>query len=79
MQADIEFAPVITTVMPFNQAWLYCLTLSYNGHKDWRLPTRNEYEQHIEYSEYRYSFDQSDVRNDIDETYRLRTCPVRTK
>ena len=68
MQADIEFAPAVTEVMSFNQAWLYCLILSHNGHKDWRLPTRDEYENHIETTAHRYSFDQSDVRNDIDES-----------
>ena len=34
----IEFAPAVTEVMSFNQAWLYCLTLSHDGHKDWRMP-----------------------------------------
>lgn len=29
--------------MDYDTAWLYCLTLDYNGHKDWRLPTGTEY------------------------------------
>jgi hypothetical protein len=40
----IEYAPKIEKDMSHDQAWLHCLTLDYNGHKDWRLPTYREYE-----------------------------------
>lgn len=26
----------------YDEAWLYCMTLNHNGHKDWRLPTEYE-------------------------------------
>jgi hypothetical protein len=29
--------------MCYDSAFVYCLTLDYNGHKDWRLPTLDEY------------------------------------
>lgn len=39
----IEFAIRSQKEMVYDQAFLYCLTLEYNGHKDWRLPTGTEY------------------------------------
>lgn len=38
----LEFAPT-KIIGCYKIAWLYCLTLDYNGHKDWRLPTDIEY------------------------------------
>lgn len=38
----IEFGPP-RTKLTVHEAWLYCLTLDYAGHKDWRLPTWDEY------------------------------------
>ena len=39
----IERAPRKTYEMCYDSAFLYCLTLEYKGHKDWRLPTQEEY------------------------------------
>jgi hypothetical protein len=38
----IEFAPQSPTNMSFDEAFLYCLTLNYKGHKDWSIPYRRE-------------------------------------
>ena len=27
----------------YDEAWLYCLTFSYKGYKDWRMPTEREF------------------------------------
>ena len=29
--------------VPFDEAWMICATLEYNGYNDWRLPTPGEY------------------------------------
>jgi hypothetical protein len=29
----------------YNEAWLYCLTLNHNGHKDWRMPAQFDHYQ----------------------------------
>jgi hypothetical protein len=39
----IELALQTQQEITYDEAWLYCITLDYNGHKDWRLPTANEY------------------------------------
>lgn len=39
----IELAPPTQDTMTRDQAELYCITLTYNGHYDWRLPTYREY------------------------------------
>jgi len=33
----------ISDRLTYNEAWLYCITLDYDGHKDWRMPTSIEY------------------------------------
>ena len=33
----------ISDCLTYNEAWLYCITLDYDGHKDWRMPTSIEY------------------------------------
>lgn len=43
----IEFALKIREDIEYDAAWLHCLTLNHNGHKDWRLPTQTEYEKRI--------------------------------
>jgi hypothetical protein len=46
----IEWAPRSKNIMTFDEAVLYCQFLDYGGHKDWRLPTKPEYNsaEHIE-------------------------------
>ena len=39
----LELALISPNVLSYNEAWVYCLTLDYNGHKDWRMPTFNEW------------------------------------
>lgn len=39
----IEFAPRSSKLMTYDEAVLYCQFLDYNGHKDWRMATRTEY------------------------------------
>ena len=67
----IEFAPMPQYKFSFNEAWLYCLTLNYNRHKDWRIPTEQEYMDYYEIIS--DSFDE----RDIDEKYRYFVVPVR--
>ena len=38
----IELAPP-SKVMTYSEAILYCQFLEYNGYRDWRLPTRDEF------------------------------------
>ena len=40
---NIEITFDFPKCIEFHEAWLYCLTLTHNGHKDWRLPTFDEY------------------------------------
>ena len=39
----IELGPKTEEEITYDIAWLYCLTLVSNRHKDWRLPTGSEY------------------------------------
>jgi hypothetical protein len=41
----LECAPVSNNMMSYNEAVLYCRFLKFNGHIDWRMPTRDEYMQ----------------------------------
>jgi hypothetical protein len=36
----IEFGPLSSTKFLYRDAWLYCHTFNYNGHKDWRMITK---------------------------------------
>ena len=42
----IELAPYIGRELTYDEAWLYCATLDFKNHRDWRMPTRAEYEHH---------------------------------
>jgi len=42
MSKYIEIAPT-TTLFTYDEAWLYCATLTHNGKYNWRIPTENEY------------------------------------
>ena len=35
----VELGPVSSSNLTYDQAWLYCITLSHNGHKDWQMPS----------------------------------------
>ena len=39
----IELAPMVFHNLTYNEGWMYCVTLEYDGHKDWRLPTYTEW------------------------------------
>lgn len=39
----IEYAPVSKNKMTYDEAIVYCQFLKYNGYRDWRLPTREDY------------------------------------
>lgn len=41
----IEFAPKSEIKMTYEEALLYCSFLAYNDHRDWRLPTAEEYSE----------------------------------
>lgn len=43
MKLKIETAPRSTYNMTFDEARLYCFMCTHDGHKDWRLPTRQEW------------------------------------
>jgi hypothetical protein len=38
-----DLAPPSSEPVDYDIAWLYCATLEYNGHRDWRMPTAVEY------------------------------------
>jgi hypothetical protein len=71
----IEPGPPSNDQITFDQAFLYCITLNHNNHKDWRLPTRMEYlHSGLVPSN---SFDETDVRNSGDDSCQLLIYPVR--
>ena len=45
----IELAPSTENEMTYEEAILYCQFLEYDGHRDWRIPTKKEW------SDYRYN------------------------
>lgn len=72
----IDFAPTVFHQLTYNEAWLYCATLEYDGHKDWRMPTflewcnRNELLGWYEYA--------TESRYATATVYEVRAvCPVR--
>lgn len=42
----IEKAP-ISKFMTYEESILYCKFLEYDGHQDWRMPTKKEYDNYI--------------------------------
>lgn len=44
----LEFAPVYYKKMTLDEKKLYCQFLDHNGHRDWRLPTDDEWDNHPE-------------------------------
>lgn len=49
----IETAPA-SRDMSYDEAIIYCFLCNYNGHKDWRLPTFEEYEMYSAFNEHWY-------------------------
>jgi hypothetical protein len=43
----LEYGPIPDYNFTYDEAFLYCLTLDHNGHKDWRMPTVDEYNNKI--------------------------------
>jgi formylglycine-generating enzyme required for sulfatase activity len=41
---NVEVAPRSENKMTFDEAQMYCLFCQHNGKKNWRLPTRHEWE-----------------------------------
>lgn len=39
----LDYAPLLDKCVDEDTAFLYCITLSYNSHNDWRYPTRIEF------------------------------------
>jgi hypothetical protein len=39
----IEVAPITYVKLTYEEAILYCQFLEHNGHRDWRMPTYEEY------------------------------------
>ena len=39
---SIEIGPRISNPITYDEALLYCMTLSYKGYNDWRLPSDSE-------------------------------------
>jgi hypothetical protein len=39
----LDYAPPLNKPVDEDTAFMYCITLSYNGYKDWRFPTRPEF------------------------------------
>jgi hypothetical protein len=39
----IEWAPQSIDIMSYNDAILYCVFLDYNDHRDWRIPTLQDF------------------------------------
>jgi hypothetical protein len=42
----LEIGPCSPHKLILDEAWLYCITLEHNGHRDWRLPTWHEMNSH---------------------------------
>jgi hypothetical protein len=67
----IDIAKQSAVWVLYDQAWLHCLTLVHNGHKDWRLPTEDEYRDY-KFNEAWYNDDP--WRDDVSKWYSI---PVR--
>jgi len=42
----LEIGPCSSHTLIQDEAWLYCITLEHDGHRDWRLPTWPEMNSH---------------------------------
>jgi len=42
----LEIGPCSSRTLILDEAWLYCITLEHDGHRDWRLPTLQEMNSH---------------------------------
>ena len=73
----IELAPILKDHLSYDEAWLYCATLTYNNKYDWRIPTEDEFIYNEEISD--QSFDQTDdLRYRGWSAFKWRINPVRT-
>ena len=60
----IDIAPSSSNTMTYEEALLYCQFLEYDGHRDWRMPTEEEWINldHIELMS--WWFDDINIKND---------------
>lgn len=72
----IEVAPILKDHLIYDEAWLYCATLTYNSKYDWRMPTSDEYDNCDEIDQESYAKSAADGDDLFHWTFR--TCPVRT-
>ena len=48
MSKYIEIAPTTTTLFTYDEAWLYCATLTLDNNYDWRMPTIRDMDDSID-------------------------------
>lgn len=53
----IQYGIPLEKYVSYDTAFLYCLTLDYNGHKDWRLPTDLEQQDYSDANTFWYQDD----------------------
>ena len=72
-ELPIQLAPP-HRVKTYDQAWLYCLLLDYEGYKDWRMPVLDEWRV-----SYDYDIKNASYCEELTNTYYTKTCicPVR--
>ena len=70
----LNFAPMTSKEMTYEEAVMYCFFLEHGGHRDWRLPTLDEYSTNLGLSGWyinrhisRFSYNTN-----------WKVCPVRT-
>ena len=43
----MESGPFLESHIPYDDAWLYCATLTYNDNYDWRIPSLTEFVEYV--------------------------------
>ena len=73
----IELAQVTQHSMIYSEAWLYCITLDYDAHKDWRMPSISEYLHIDNPPDHWHHCWFATFLNEQSDVGQLRTLPVR--
>ena len=75
----IEFAPDTPLQLTYDEAWLYCATLTHNNYYDWRIPTWLEAQDYYKrIHKHSWVVEDARLQSNLSPKVAFITTPVRT-